>query len=44
MDAAEEAIVDETERALLRRQARRVHIESMLAAAALTALSLFTPA
>lgn len=44
MDAGNEAIADETEKTRLRRQALRVHVESILAAAALTALSLFTPA
>ena len=43
MDTGEEAVEDEAERAQLRRQARMVHVRSVLAGAALTALSLVTP-
>jgi len=43
MDGGDEAIADEADRARLRRQARAVHLKSLLAAAVLTALSLATP-
>ncbi len=43
MDTGDEAIEDEAEKAQLRRQARRVHVQSILAALVLTALTLVTP-
>lgn len=43
MDTGDETVEEEAEKVTLRRQARRIHVESALAAAALTALSFFTP-
>jgi hypothetical protein len=43
MDGGDETIGNEADRARLRRQARAVHLRSLLAAAILTALSLATP-
>ena len=43
MDAGEEAVGDEAERKALRRQARRVHLQSILASAALTGLAVAAP-
>jgi hypothetical protein len=40
MDAGPEPIGDDTERALLRRQAHGIHLRSLLAAAGLTVLFL----
>jgi hypothetical protein len=39
MDAGSEAIVDATELAQVRRQARRVHLQALVFALALTALA-----
>lgn len=44
MDAGEEAVEEPGERDRLRRQARRVHLESAVAALALTALGVLLPA
>ena len=43
LDTGAEAITNSEERAQVRRQARKVHIESLVAAALLTALSLIIP-
>jgi len=43
MDAGEERVRDAAEAIRLRRQARRIHIESLLAALLLTGLSLLLP-
>ena len=43
MDTGDEAIEEEAEKTQLRRQAQRVHVQSILAALALTALALVAP-
>ena len=43
MDAGDEAIEDEAEKVQLHRQARRVHVQSILAALVLTTLTLVAP-
>ncbi len=43
MDARDEPVEDDAERAQLGRQARKIHVEAVVAGAALTALSFFTP-
>jgi hypothetical protein len=43
MDRGNELIVDAAERNQLRAQARRVHVRSLVTAAALTAISLLIP-
>ena len=43
MDAGDEQVSDEAERAQLRRQARRIHVQSVVAGVALTALAFFAP-
>jgi len=44
LDAGDEAVVDASERAQIRRQARRVYAQGFLVAAALTALAAALPA
>jgi hypothetical protein len=43
LDAGDERIDDEAERAALARQARRVHVQAVTAGVALTILSFFAP-
>jgi hypothetical protein len=43
MDGGDEAVADEAGRGALRQQARKVYIESLLTAAALTAAALAIP-
>jgi hypothetical protein len=43
LDRGDETVSDAAERAALRRKARRVHLESILAAGALTALGVAFP-
>jgi hypothetical protein len=44
MDSGTEAIVDEAELTQVRRQARKVHLQALVLALALTALALVTKA
>ena len=43
MDAGDEPIAEDAERAELSRQARRIHVKSIVAGLALTVLTFFAP-
>lgn len=43
MDSGEESITDSEARAQVRQQARRIHVQSMLAAATVTAMTFLAP-